>query len=142
MKEVINLSVFFPLDPSFIAFLTSHYKKSKDESTGAETSVHEGKRDYRHDDSVSCATGEESGHTDKHVHFSEDVEIIAQENGHETIAEKQSGGSITIGDLQVSNNWLHMDSVETEKLEWMKDCPAPSTVDSKVLNNYHWSFST
>ena len=141
MKEVINLSVFFPLDPSLIAFLTSHYKKSKDESTDAETSVHEGKRDYRHDDSVSCATGEESGHTDKHVHFSEDVEIIAQENGHETIAEKQSDGSITIGDLQVSNNWLHMDSVETEKLEWMKDCPVPSTVDNKVLNN-HWSFST
>lgn len=47
------------------------------------------------------------------------------------LVEHMDGG-IQIGDVKVSNKWLHMGTVESEKLEWMKDCPTPSAVESKV----------
>ena len=71
----------------------------------------------------------ESNDDGKQVHFSENVEIIKPDNKEETII---ADGCITIGDMEVSSKWLHMGTVETEKLEWMKDCQTPSAVESKV----------
>jgi len=117
----------------------SRHKKSDGETTWPDAGVESKKGDDLHDNITSCAVEEESGHGEKHVHFSEDVEIITPKNEQKVIAEGDSDGSITVGDLQVSSKWLHMDTVETEKLEWMKDCPAPSAVDSKVLFNPYCS---
>ena len=68
-------------------------------------------------------------HNEKHVHFnSDDMEMITQ-----TIAqERHTDGEIKIGDVKVSSKWLHMGTVESEKLQWMKDCRTPSAVESKV----------
>ena len=122
----------FPSDPSLVAFLTSQQKKSKSKTGNSDTGAKERKEDGCHGDNTSCNMEVESGHNEKHVHFSEDVEIIKQEDKEKMIPKEQSDRCITIGDLQVSNKWLHMDTVETEKLEWMKDCPTPSAVESKV----------
>ena len=76
----------------------------------------------------------ESNRDGKHVHFSENVEIIKPDNKEETISDHSTAdGCITIiGDMEVSSKWLHMGTVETEKLEWMKDSQIPSAVESKV----------
>jgi len=34
-----------------------------------------------------------------------------------------------------SEDWLHMDQVETDKLAWMKDLPTPSASDNKVCRH-------
>ena len=37
--------------------------------------------------------------------------------------------------IEIDSRWLHMDKVEREKLEWMKDLPKPSaqrTTDDSV----------
>ena len=34
--------------------------------------------------------------------------------------------------LKVEKSWLHMDKVEYDKLEWMKDLPKPQAGDTKV----------
>jgi len=34
-----------------------------------------------------------------------------------------------MADLQ---KWVHMNDIETEKLEWMKDCPPPSAIKKQV----------
>ena len=100
-----------------------------DETTGA-SSKEEMRIDYQ--DANNSST-EDTGHVEKHVHFSDNVEMVTQENEQEMSQEKQSSEVIKIGDVKVSSKWLHMDTVEHEKLEWMKDCRKPSALDSKVL---------
>ena len=34
--------------------------------------------------------------------------------------------------VKVEKDWVHMDKIEYEKLEWMKDLPKPQAGDSKV----------
>ena len=59
--------------------------------------------------------------------------MITQTNGQERpLVEHMDGVRIQIGDIKVSSKWLHMGTVESEKLQWMKDCPTPSAVESKV----------
>ena len=39
--------------------------------------------------------------------------------------------------IELDSRWVHMDNIEREKLEWMKDLPKPSaqrTVDDSVRN--------
>ena len=71
-------------------------------------------------------------HDEKHVHFSDDVEMITQTNGQEMPLVEHTDSGMKIGGVKVSNKWLHMGTVESEKLQWMKDCPTPSAVESKV----------
>ena len=71
-------------------------------------------------------------HNEKHVHFSDDVEMITQTNGQERSLVEHTDSGLKIGDVKVSSKWLHMGTVESEKLQWMKDCPTPSAVESKV----------
>jgi len=40
--------------------------------------------------------------------------------------------------IKPSRDWLHMDQVESEKLAWMKDLPAPSAGDNKVCFPVFW----
>ena len=59
--------------------------------------------------------------------------MITLTNGQERrLAEHTDGVGIKIGDVKVSSEWLHMGTVESEKLQWMKDCSTPSAVESKV----------
>ena len=120
---------FFLSDPSLVAFLTLRQRKNKDERTHTDTSVERSNGGEFHGHIASCAMDVESNNDGKHVHFSENVEIIKPDNKEETII---ADGCITIGDMEVSSKWLHMGTVETEKLEWMKDCLTPSAVESKV----------
>ena len=73
-----------------------------------------------------------SSQDEKHVHFSDDVKMITQTNGQKMPLVEHSDGGIKIGDVKVSSKWLHMGTVESEKLQWMKDFPTPSAVESKV----------
>ena len=81
-------------------------------------------------------TTKESDQAEKHVHFNDNVQVMTQENQESSVSvneqHEKSDNCMTIGNLKVSQKWLHMDTVETEKLEWMKDCTVPSAVDSKV----------
>ncbi|XP_068681600.1 RNA polymerase II-associated protein 1-like isoform X1 [Montipora foliosa] len=131
------------LDPSLIAFLTSRHKNNncKSELMHADTTVDE--REDKNIENASCAAGE-SSHSGKHVHFSDNLQMIPQENQQGIITaneqHEQSADCMTIGDLRVSRQWLHMDTVETEKLEWMKDCPVPSAVDSEQGDQARFDF--
>lgn len=124
---------FFLSDPSLVAFLTLRQRKNEDERTHTDTSMERSNGGEFHGHITSCAMDIESNHDGKHVHFSENVEIIKPDNEEETISDHSTAdGCITIGDMEVSSKWLHMGTVETEKLEWMKDCQTPSAVESKV----------
>ena len=104
---------------------------------GTETKSVDEKKNGFHSNITHHKMEEETGLIDKHVHFSEDVQIIEQENEQKMTEQDQQGQAddcITVGDLKVSSKWLHMDAVETEKMKWMKDCPAPSALDSKVFS--------
>ena len=37
--------------------------------------------------------------------------------------------------IEVNSRWIHMDKIEQEKLEWMKDLPKPPTINHSVSNN-------
>ena len=80
-------------------------------------------------------TGENIGRVEKQVQFNENVEMIKEGNEQNRIQEKQFSEVKKIGDIEVSSKWIHMDTVEYEKLEWMKDCPPPSALESKVMKN-------
>lgn len=114
----------------------SQHKKRNNETMGTETKAVDEKKNSCHSNIAPYKMKEETGHIDKHVHFSEDVQIITQENEQKMMEQEQqeqADDCRTVGDLKVSSRWLHMDAVETEKMEWMEDCPAPSAVDSKVF---------
>ena len=123
------------IDPSLVAFLTSRHKKCDNEEMETDTTAKEFKNR-----NVNCtsSTTNESILAEKHVHFNDNVQVMTQENLQSTVSVNEqhenlmSDNSMTIGNLKVSQKWLHMDTVETEKLEWMKDCTVPSAVDSKV----------
>ena len=83
-------------------------------------------------------TGENIGQVEKQVQFNENVEMIKERNEQNRIQEKQSSEVKKIGDIEVSSKWIHMDTVEHEKLEWMKDCPPPSALESKVILQTAW----
>ena len=124
---------FFLSDPRLVAFLTLRQRKNKDERTHRDTSMDRSNGGEFHGHITSCAMDIESNHDGKHVHFSENVEIIKPDNKEETMSDHSTAdGCITIGDMEVSSKWLHMGTVETKKLEWMKDCQTPSAVESKV----------
>jgi len=118
-----------PSDPSLVAFLTSWHQTSKEKMTEAPS----GKEQKV--DSCDIKNPREEGKSsqdEKHVHFSDDVEMITQTNEQEMPLVEHTDGGIKIGDVKVSSKWLHMGNVESEKLRWMKDCPTPSAVESKV----------
>ena len=119
-----------PADPSLLSFLTSCHQRSKEKTTRSRS---EAENERNCHDIKNSSEEVKSGHDDKHVHFSDDVEMISEKNGQEMALAEQSDGGVKIGDLQVSDKWLHMGTVESEKLEWIKDCPTPSAVESKVL---------
>ena len=37
--------------------------------------------------------------------------------------------------IEVNSRWIHMDKIEQEKLEWMKDLPKLPTTNHSVSNN-------
>lgn len=37
--------------------------------------------------------------------------------------------------IEIDSRWIHMDKVESEKLEWMKDLPKPSATNHSVSDN-------
>lgn len=63
----------------------------------------------------------------KHVHFDDKVNVILQNGSDKTIVEVEE-----LAEMASSQKWVHMDRVEAEKLEWMKDCPTPSAVRKEV----------
>lgn len=128
-RIIFCLLFLFPTDPSLLAFLTSRRQRSEGKTTEAGLVKEKG---VACGDIKNSSVEVESGHDEKHVHFSDNVEMITQENGQEIPEVEQSDGGIKIGDVQVSDKWLHMGTLESEKLEWMKDCPTPSAVESKV----------
>ena len=97
-----------------------------DDPTGQDV----GKEHSKSDDSKDSMSKKQNI-VNKHVHFS-GVEMISSESGEEDIADQQSDEGVRIGDLKLSEKWLHMDTVESDKLKWMKDCPLPMAVKSKV----------
>lgn len=119
-----------PTDPSLLSFLTSRHQRSKEKTTRIRSEA-ENKGNCH--DIKNSSVKVKSSHDEKHVHFSDDVEMISEKKGQELPLAEQSDGGVKIGDIQVSDKWLHMGTVESEKLEWMKDCPTPSAVESKVL---------
>ncbi|XP_029211731.2 RNA polymerase II-associated protein 1-like isoform X2 [Acropora millepora] len=132
------------LDPSLVAFLTSRHKKCDNEEMETDTTAKEFK-----DRNVNCtsSTTNESIWAEKHVHFNDNVQVMTQENRQSAVSVNEQHGnlmsdnSMTIGNLKVSQKWLHMDTVETEKLEWMKDCTVPSAVDSKQGDQARFDFN-
>ncbi|XP_015763602.1 PREDICTED: RNA polymerase II-associated protein 1-like [Acropora digitifera] len=132
------------LDPSLVAFLTSRHKKCDNEEMETDTTAKEFK-----DRNVNCtsSTTNESMWAEKRVHFNDNVQVMTQENRQSTVSVNEqhenlmSDNSMTIGNLKVSQKWLHMDTVETEKLEWMKDCTVPSAVDSKQGEQARFDFN-
>lgn len=63
----------------------------------------------------------------KHVHFDDKVNVILQNSSDKNIVEVEE-----LAEMASSQKWVHMDRVEPEKLEWMKDCPTPSAVRKEV----------
>lgn len=110
--------------------MTSRYQTSKEKITEATPGKEKGVDSC---DIKNPCEERKSSYDEKHVHFSDDVETITQTNGQERpFVAEHTDGRIKIGDVKVSSKWLHMGTVESEKLQWMKDRPAPNAVESKV----------
>lgn len=46
--------------------------------------------------------------------------------------------------IEIDSRWIHMNNVEHEKLEWMKDLPKPSiqrTTDESVFEKYIYIYT-
>lgn len=60
-------------------------------------------------------------------------------SNQETVESNSSKTSNTDLPFEIDSRWVHMDKVEHEKLEWMKDLPTPSathkTNDSVMIEN-------
>lgn len=67
--------------------------------------------------------------TSKHVHFHNNVNII---DTQEKMTQEKVLEVEELTQMADSQKWVHMNNVEKEKLEWMKDCPAPSAVKMEV----------
>ena len=65
---------------------------------------------------------------------------IVEDRNTEDMGDKQgdqcTGGGSGVAEqilgTNISEKWLHMDQIEQEKLEWMKDCQVPSAKKSGV----------
>ena len=70
----------------------------------------------------------------KYVHFSEDVSVMEHSNSLQGEQfEKEVPNIDEIKELS-SLKWIHMDKIEVQKLEWMKDCPTPTAMEMKVFD--------
>lgn len=81
----------------------------------------------------------ETGKTGKHVHFSENVSTV---EGSNSVQEEQLFEEISNLDevKELTTKWVNMDKIEVEKLEWMKDCPAPTVMEMKVWDLHYSVF--
>ncbi|XP_066487834.1 RNA polymerase II-associated protein 1 isoform X2 [Tiliqua scincoides] len=110
------------LDPSLVAFLKSRRGAGSGQE-GEEKMEQERPRDLTHPE-----TGPKPQHKTEEVLKAPLLSEpdIEEEPGMEG-TEAQARMDVTVDDLPVKpqKNWIHMDSVEFEKLEWMKDLPQP-----------------
>ncbi|XP_031566687.1 RNA polymerase II-associated protein 1-like [Actinia tenebrosa] len=72
----------------------------------------------------------------KRVHFDDKVNVISQNDSEEKIVKVEE-----LAEMASSQKWVHMDHIEPEKLEWMKDCPAPSAVRKEGGNQARFAFN-
>ena len=65
-------------------------------------------------------------------------EVINNEKQERPGSESEGGKDVSSDEVEgilgsnISEKWLHMDQVEPEKLEWMKNCEMPSAKKSGV----------
>lgn len=105
------------LDPSLVAFLKSR-RGTGTSQEGEEKTEQERSRE----------TGTKPQHKMEEVLKAPLIPEPAIEKEPDTEGtETQTKMDVTVNDLPVTpqKNWIHMDSVEFEKLEWMKDLPQP-----------------
>jgi hypothetical protein len=144
------------LDPSLLSFLQSRHEKKPSSKTNFEQEQGNmdtvtadanpeqiGNSERSHSieniDALQCDvsmdvekenkdSSEYTIESSKHVHFDDKVSVISQKGLEENVVEAEE-----LAQMASSQKWVHMDKIEPEKLEWMKDCPAPSAVKKKVL---------
>lgn len=76
----------------------------------------------------TCESMDVQTQDNKHVHFDDNIEVRKQDK---TLKDKVVEVD-KLTKMAAEQKWVHMDTVEKEKLEWMKDCPAPSAVKKEV----------
>lgn len=109
--------VYF-IDPSILKFLQERQSQQKSASSGE-------------NDSAQCEDDEGIDSTILDD-TTEGVNEAKHENESENIGVDQGKAVENILGTNISEKWLHMDQLEPEKLEWMKNYQAPSARKSGV----------
>ncbi|EDO48627.1 predicted protein, partial [Nematostella vectensis] len=105
------------LDPALLAFLQSRTKQTTEPKLNQ-----------------AIPEPDRSG-PEKHVHFANDVSVVSVEGGVEQLESVRE-----LVQQTAKQRWVHMDGLEPDKLEWMKDCPPPSAFDQKQGNQARFTF--
>ncbi|XP_032221689.1 RNA polymerase II-associated protein 1 isoform X4 [Nematostella vectensis] len=109
-------------------------RRDENKGSGAEEGAPEGRGEDKR-----CITPESRGRSEsgpeKHVHFANDVSVVSVEGGVEQLESVRE-----LVQQTAKQRWVHMDGLEPDKLEWMKDCPPPSAFDQKQGNQARFTF--
>lgn len=108
----MSLSNYYIVDPSILKFLQERQKQQKSLITSKDNSVL--CEDDEGIDSMNLADDGAAGESQEKSKSEKEVESLA-------------GVTNDILGTNISEKWLHMDQVEPEKLEWMKELPIVKT---------------
>ncbi|KAK2152507.1 hypothetical protein LSH36_326g02070 [Paralvinella palmiformis] len=118
------------LDPNVVSFLRSrshmsqhHVRPSQPETENQQHASHRCTGTDSTADNSCSATKSTAGEGMKVDDNDMDVESTLSNEKIALMLESESG-------LKPPNNWLHMDKLEPEKLEWMRDLPQPTSDDN------------
>ncbi|XP_061599739.1 RNA polymerase II-associated protein 1 [Cololabis saira] len=126
------------LDPRLVEFIRS----CKAQSVPSSTFPSEQPRDKSGDEDLPENVNQESSHASALLQKPIDVEM--QEKEEEEEGELlESSPAMTVEDLPVKpqKNWVHMNKLEPDKLEWMRNLPAPRKKGTKKAMEARFDFA-
>ncbi|XP_066540169.1 RNA polymerase II-associated protein 1 [Hoplias malabaricus] len=122
------------LDPGLVEFVRSHKAKK------TQASVHS----TLQSETCTHQPGTEDKPPDRHCTEPElDSREVTMDVDEEEEPENVAQPPVTEKDLPIKpqKEWLHMDKLEPEKLEWMRDLPAPRRKSTKKAMQARFDFS-
>ncbi|XP_022077076.2 RNA polymerase II-associated protein 1 [Acanthochromis polyacanthus] len=127
------------LDPRLVEFVRS--RKAQSAPSSSSPSKHTGDKSNKEDLPLQNAS-RESDSSGANVLFQKGQEVEMEEEEEEE-QEVSPPPAVTEEDLPVKpqKEWVHMDKLEPEKLEWMRDLPAPRRKTTKKAMQARFDFT-
>uniref|UniRef100_A0A8C2DCJ5 RNA polymerase II-associated protein 1-like n=1 Tax=Cyprinus carpio TaxID=7962 RepID=A0A8C2DCJ5_CYPCA len=123
------------LDPRLVEFVRS---RKPQRTPGSESASGPVQREDFLNEPLPNSTSQELDHTIKAQESQRDTMEDEEEDENQLVVQAPITGELPI---KPQKEWLHMDKVESEKLEWTRDLPAPRKQSTKKAMQARFDFA-